>query len=337
MNGQVDNFNLAGAWRRFFARNVDLYIGILVIGMLAQLTLANTSTWYVNLMNTPNNDYVVGILFIPFALLLDALICHFFGNNLGKYILGVHVRKIKGDVSLKDWIRRNLGVWVSGYALGFPLVNLWTMYNQKTRVDERKQASYDEKLGFQVFADELNTFKKVRAFVVIGLVYLVVIALQVMVKEKDSELAKVQSAPSYTWQNPVTKIDVLVSPQWKFDATKNGDGQNIYTFSEITGHAAIVFAMESGQIPMSQYVTALQKATAQNMLFTGGGKYLESNGMNTWIGTGSMANLPGSLLVVEVRQTGNQFWRVVTIQDKPYDYSENAVQGLKQILWSTIQ
>jgi len=337
MNKDFENLNLAKPWYRFFARTLDLYIGIMVIGFLAELTLGKSSVCYVNLMNTPNNGYAVGIIFMPFALLLDALICNIFGTNLGKYIFGIHIVKETNEPTFKDWIRRNLGVWISGYAIGFPLVSLLTMHNQKKRVESNKQSSYDEKLGFNVYGDELSKFKKIRAFTVLILVYLVLFGLQFIDKQKESEITKSQHSASYSWQNPITNAISIINPVWKFEPTKNEDGQSVYIFNEVTDHAVVIFAMETGELKLNQYLDAFLKANSKTMSFNDGGKFTEVNGINTWTGVGTMLTAPESRLNVEVRKIGNDFWRVLSIQAKPYEYSDKTVDSLKSSLWGTVQ
>ena len=338
MTDTIDSTNLASSMARFFARNVDLYIGIFICGILGELVLAKHATWYVKLMTTPNNSILIGFLFLPFALTLDAVICHFLGTNFGKYILGLHVKKIDGSKpTLAEWFRRAFGVWKSGYAFGFPLFNLWTMNKQRNLLDEKKPTSYDGNLGFQVFGDKLTTYKKVRAIVLVITVYALVMYLQMLSQQFDKKIEEVITAPPYSWQNPITRNNALIKSEWKFEDTKNDQGQNVYTFNEVTDHAVVVFAMESTTLTINNYITAYQKNTSQFMTFNDGGSFSEERGINTWVGVGTMKSVPDSMLRVEVRQNGNQFWRIVTIQTKPYDFTQKLIEALKQELWETVR
>ncbi|WP_438979030.1 RDD family protein [Polynucleobacter sp.] len=338
LNTNIDQLSLtiAKPWRRFFARNFDLYLEIMLLSIFAQFTLAKYSTWYVNLINTPNNDIVIAIIFTPFALLLDAIICQLFGNSLGKYLLGIEVRKIKGQLSLQDWINRSGGVWFNGYALGFPLFNIYTFLKQKGRIDKGQPTTYDERGGFQVFARELTKFQIVRAVILFSLVYFLVFGMQVYTKEQDRAVQKIDNSPPYTWQNPVTGIEISVSPIWKYLTAKNGDGQPYWQFTETTDHAAIVLGIETGIIDMSTYVDLFRKSVSSTMQFNDGGRFFELNGFQVWEAYGAMSGVDGRLKV-QVRQIGNNFWRVVTIQTKPYEFSDQKVSALELMLWKSIQ
>jgi hypothetical protein len=48
-----------------------------------------------------------------------------------------------------------------------------------------------------------------------------------------------------------------------------------------------------------------------------------------------MTEFPDSRLHVEVRREGPNFWRVVTIQDKPYTYTDAEIEKLSSDLWKT--
>jgi len=336
MSTDQASLTLAKPWRRFFARNFDLYLEIMLLGIVAQFTLGKYSSWYVNLMNQPNNDYVVAIIFIPFALLLDAVICNIFGNSLGKYLLGVNVRKVKGEITLQDWISRAGGVWFNGYALGFPLFNIYTFLKQKGRLESGKQAIYDERGGFQVFAKELTRFQMVRATLSIALIYAVVFGMQIYSKEQDRLISKIDNSPSYIWQNPITKIDVSISPIWKYLPAKNEDSQPYWQFTEVTEHAAVVLAVETGDIDIGTYIELYKKSVKENMQFNGGERFLQINATQVWQGEGQMKNVDARLKV-QVRQVGNSFWRIVTIQSKPYDFSDGKVESLELMLWKSVQ
>jgi RDD family len=326
---------LAGPWRRFFARNFDLYLEIMILALILNPILSKYSAGYTSILNMPNNDYVMGMIYVPIALIVDAIICKIFGNSLGKHLLNLKVEKIKGQMDAGDWFRRALGLWVRGYGLAFPLVSLFTFWNQYSRVKDLKQASYDEKIDCQVYATPLSKGRMVLAIVAIVTMYVVVIGLSAIGKQDEQQISKAISAPPYVWQNPYTKIDASISAIWKHSATKNSDQQSIYTFTEVTQHAVAILGLESAEITLNSYANAFVSASKKTMKFNDGGKYSTKDGFESWDVYGAMTEFPDSRLHVSVRKEGPNFWRVVTIQDKPYAYTDAEVEKLSNELWKT--
>ncbi|MNR46233.1 hypothetical protein D3C85_1651720 [compost metagenome] len=50
-----------------------------------------------------------------------------------------------------------------------------------------------------------------------------------------------------------------------------------------------------------------------------------------------MVSTDNNRLNVQISQVGAPFWRVVTVQSIPYDYSNAMVDKLKTALWSTLK
>ncbi len=88
---------------------------------------------------------------------------------------------------------------------------------------------------------------------------------------------------------------------------------------------------------LDDYVSAFQKSTATTMHFSDGGRFFEREGRHTWQGNGSMVDSTSNRLNVQVVQIGSAFWRVVTIQTMPYDYSDALVGQLHAALWGTVK
>ena len=59
------------------------------------------------------------------------------GNTLGKVLLGLKVGVGTPDgqsLSLSQYLNRHLSMWASGLALGFLLINQFTMANESVRL-----------------------------------------------------------------------------------------------------------------------------------------------------------------------------------------------------------
>lgn len=108
-------------------------------------------------------------------------------------------------------------------------------------------------------------------------------------------------------------------------------------FTERADRAVVILGVEHAPgFTLNDYVQAFRKSTAENMRFADGGRYFEKSGQQTWQGSGDMIDSTSNRLNVQVVQVGDDFWRVVTIQAMPYEYSEQLVTQLQAELWSTV-
>lgn len=145
------SYPLATRWPRFFARIFDVWWETLLIVLILGTVLGRYSASFVEWINGPGASQLFGILCLPIALILDALLYRVVGNTPGKALLGLKVGTLDGkSLSLTQYFNRNFSMWASGLAFGFPLINLFTMANQSGRLGKGQQASYDEPTGFQV-------------------------------------------------------------------------------------------------------------------------------------------------------------------------------------------
>ena len=80
------------------------------------------------LKNSISNPIAVWLLYCPIVLVVDAIIYKIFGNTPGKYILCIIVVQNNNlYLNLRQYLMRNLSLWMSGLAFGFPTINLFTM------------------------------------------------------------------------------------------------------------------------------------------------------------------------------------------------------------------
>ncbi len=271
--------------------------------------------------------------------MLDALIYKAAGNTPGKAILGLKVTTLNGQpLSLGQYLGRNLSLWVSGLAFGLPLINLFTLANQSSRLGKGKQASYDEPTGYRVHAKPSGWIRITIFSLAFISLFFVMAVLNSMEQAAQRDAILNYSQNDYSWENPATKISAEIESNWKHSASKNEDQQEIYMFNEIADRAVVVFAGEYAPgFTLQEYVSAFRKSTASNMRFSDGGRFFQKQGVNAWSGSGSMVDSGTNRLTVEIRQHGSEFWRVVTIQVMPYAYSDDLVQTLNSALWSTVK
>ncbi|WP_248796201.1 RDD family protein [Pseudomonas sp. MWU13-2105] len=329
----------ATRWPRFFARIFDTWweagLTILVLGAV----LGSCSTNFVEWIHKTGANPLFSILCLPIAMLLDALLYRVFGNTPGKAWLGLKVETSAAkSLNFLQYLNRNFSIWASAFAFGVPFVNLFTMANQAHRLRGGHQTSYDESLNFRVRSKPLTWVRKITfGFAFVG-VYGGITLFSSMDQATQREVLQHIMQRSYYWENPLTKLRAKLDSRWKFSARVNGGGHQVYEFSERTGHAVVVFAMQQqAGSTLDEYVRAFQKNAVTYMSFSGGGRFFEKEKYPYWQGYGGMVKDGGSRLKVKIVQSGSCFWRVVIIQEMPYDYTDVLVGELQIALWNTVK
>lgn len=330
---------MARRWPRFFARMLDVWWESLLLAIAVGAVLGRYSAGYVEWISQPGSTQVFGLLIIPLSMVVDAGIYAVAGNTPGKALFGLRVTAFHGEhLRFVQYLQRNLQVWVSGLALGFPVANLFTLLYQSRRIAKGLPASYDEGKGFAVRAWPTGFLRKLGSAVAFIGLFAVMVWLNA-VDDESQRNTVAASQPPYSWQNPQTGVSARIEARWKNAITKNEQGEEIYTFTEANDRAVVVLGVErlpSGH-SIREYIDAFREGTKAQMHFDDGGQYLvEGHGHPMWMASGTMSQSQSNRLTVHVIQLGNSYWRVVTVQALPYDYSDGMVKNLEASLWGTV-
>jgi hypothetical protein len=345
-------YPMASRWPRFFARTFDLlWETLLVVFLLSAVlgfVLAILDHWtgqhpggVVEWLNGPFSGILLlfGTFCLSIALILDASLYRFIGNTPGKALLGLKVRLPDASpLSFGQYLGRNFSMWVSGLALGIPFIYLVTMARQAGRIGRGKPASYDEFPGYRVYAKPIGPQHKLLFVLAFASLFTVMTILGSTRQAILDEAAIWGSASeNYSWVNPITGLSAKIDSRWKNSLQPNAPGQQIYMFTERGEHAALVLGVE--QMPgftLLDYVQAFRESAVVDMRFVDDGRYFERLGQQLWQGSGSMVTNPNNRVDIQIIQAGDNFWRVVTTQTLPYDYSDPLVAQLQAELWNTV-
>ncbi len=136
-------------WRRYFARMFDSFlIGVILwvaigfaIGVanpsLAQSAFGNESALH--------NPFVSSMFTLALVIPFTAALVGFTGTTIGKWIFGVRVTHTDGSpIGYKAAIQREVSVWLSGLALGVPLISLATLITSYQVLKKKGATSWDE-------------------------------------------------------------------------------------------------------------------------------------------------------------------------------------------------
>jgi uncharacterized RDD family membrane protein YckC len=172
-----DSDPLATGWPRYLARSFDVWCEILLVSFAFIAVLDVFGLYppgFEEWVGRPFNGLMFGSACLPFALILDAGLYGLFGNTPGKALLGLRVTTLPGNpLNFTQYLGRNFGVWVSGLALGLPVIPLFTMTKQFGNLSMGRPASYDKVPGFRVRSQPTSWARKL----VFGFAYLGVLVL----------------------------------------------------------------------------------------------------------------------------------------------------------------
>jgi uncharacterized RDD family membrane protein YckC len=240
---ELTDLNLATAWPRFFARFFDLWwegllLSIMVLAFLGWYWPGATA-W----IKEPGSGWLFAFLCAPVVLILDGVLYAIFGNTPGKLLLGLRVATVDGrHLSLVQYLNRNASMWVSGLAFGVPVVNLFTLVNQRDRLGRGEQTSYDKATGFRVYAKPTGVFRKATfGIAFIGLLAVILlptgvehaaqpamtlisepqaVGQQITPNPWQQQFAERQVAPNagnqfHSWKNPWTSVSAIINGNWE--------------------------------------------------------------------------------------------------------------------------
>lgn len=167
----------AGPWARFWARTLDVMLASLVLG-LALAIVAPGLSGSLDTMTSGLSGVIFTMVALPLAMVVDAGIYAIFGNTLGKLIAGIKVWSTEGQkLSFSAYLFRNLGVYVQGYALGIPLVNIATMIYCWRKVAAGETLRWDVASNSQCYSQGSNI---ARNFVVATVWFVIIFLISVI-------------------------------------------------------------------------------------------------------------------------------------------------------------
>lgn len=331
--GHLIALPMAGPWRRFFARIIDMWTLGIALGFAISYAIASQSTAFALWIQKPGSEYLFGWFVAPFVMVAEAGIFGLFGTTLGKAMLGVKVINVDGQrITAMQYLKRQLGVYWYGLGTAFPFVPLFTMARQHGRVKAGKQAGYDEG-RFNVKAKKLSVVRII--FVVIAIFLLLAVngALQQMAKSSDSAY--------YTgtnWKNEVTGKTVSVPAGWIYQRDKNSENQTYHLFSNPDQGMLMVFAKEDAApgLQLGTYINLWVAAVSNSMVLYPPGQDLFVNGREAVNISGHVKDDLTQKVNATVVRKGQQMWRVVILATEGKSPQTDATVKLRKQFFDSI-
>lgn len=164
---------IVSPWARWAARLLDFWVGAFAAAFLIGYLLESMG------FDTDGISEVGWmILTIPSGLVLDAFVHHLFGWTLGKWLFAVKIRhRDGGGLKFGEYLKRNFLVFVQGFGLSLPIVNLVTFIIQYNRLRSGKSASYDEGKNVRIVRAKHSAIRTFFAIVALVVLFLVLASL----------------------------------------------------------------------------------------------------------------------------------------------------------------
>ena len=265
----------AGAWRRFFARLIDIYLISMPLGLAIAYFGSRQSSDFTLWLGKPGSNIVFDLAVLPLALILESTIFGWFGTTIGKGILGVRVltETLKRPTFL-EYLERQISVYFYGLAIGFPLISLFTMARQSGRLKKGLRASYDDQ-RFVIRGPRRALIRgAVAVAVLIALFFVNAVLLQInKTTTNETDQARPNGSPTslpinrgtaaatnvaLSWRNPTTGKVANLAPGWTLSIQTNGTNQETWLFENQGASTVIVLSYEDVEpnVTIAQYERA---------------------------------------------------------------------------------
>jgi hypothetical protein len=137
---------LTHPWRRFFARQLDLFMVVMALGLVIEIALPS-SIFSKLITNNVGSALVCSLAFVP----VEAGLLAIFGTTLGKALYGVKIELPDlMPLNFRQSFSRAISVYAGGLCLGIPLLSLFTMYFAYKDLIGTGSTRWDKKIGTTV-------------------------------------------------------------------------------------------------------------------------------------------------------------------------------------------
>lgn len=322
-----------GPWSRFLARQLDIAILAILVGVGIELTLPELSMEAYRVFYGLNRT-VANLVILAGAFVANALVLTIFGNSPGKAMFGLRAVPMAGAgrFGLSGNLKRECRVWLFGVAVGIPIVALFTMYWNYREVRAGRPAIYDRKFA-RIEARPIGDAR--RAVAMISAVGLLVGALALAFWELQYEQ---RVAAPETWTNPISGRSTTLPGGWIAEPLTGDDGFEVLGFSAADSSKMVFLAADDASIDLwtlDQYAQSIERSFADSVTLSGRWRQVEINGtpMLRKDGQEIPKRWPTTLLLAKF---GNRFWRIIVMKPHASDRSDPEKMPLIQALIRTL-
>jgi uncharacterized RDD family membrane protein YckC len=246
----LESNRLARAWPRFWARTFDLLLFGSIFWVIFAIVSPATLTSYN--VATQGNMIVDSMVTLLAGLFFEVIFCSALGNTPGKWLSGLKLEKLEGGmISFKTFLDRNTKIWLSGYGLGIPILNLVRLNLAYKRVLKGELTTWDKSLGTRVWSVNSNSTRTTIVAVLVlslnvGLFYLAELGkklnttnditadsfseqfakqIAVMNAQTPSRIDEITTLTGVSFEDSVLNYNYQISPE-----AENKIRENLFTF-----------------------------------------------------------------------------------------------------------
>lgn len=155
-------------WRRFLARNIDLFTSGLLVYFLVLSVINNFfPAVAIQLSQALDNELVAGFMVYVLWLPIEATFLCTLGTTPAKWIFGIFIKKVDGsNLSFSNAIYRAFLIFSKGEWLGIPFFKLIPNYFYYQKLNASGKTSWDAETGSIVTHKKWGIFRGLSAIVV---------------------------------------------------------------------------------------------------------------------------------------------------------------------------
>ena len=155
-------------WTRYFARLLDIYLFMLIVFLFLWVTFPQLAQSL-----SSKNCFAQWMIFLLLWVFVETMMLWIFGTTPGKKLLSIHIKKSDNSkINFTDALRRSIGVWGSGMAIGLPIINLATLCASYHALSRNGIASWDKRNNLTVTQGKFGVIKvsiAILIFLVVGI------------------------------------------------------------------------------------------------------------------------------------------------------------------------
>lgn len=339
-------------WLRFFARQFDVCVMLIVVGLLFEFSLPHLWREAYDVM-TSLNDAALGLILLPIAMIQNALVITMFGNSVGKALFGLRAVPLNGRrrFGLTGNVLRELRVWFGGYGLGIPLFALIAMILNYVKVRKGEPAIYDRRFA-DVETLPMTTARRATGVaagiaVFAGIAGLLVWS-GVQVIKSENQLAQSETRAGDTttsemkgrsWTNPVTGLSANLPAGWITETITTPEGDEYYAFQthDASGTAVYLVAdrQASGSLDLVGYTRIFDEVHPAEIELTDEWRQVYLDGVSTMRRSGRRLDDNAQVMYL-LQKWGTTFWVVIVHSPANADESDLARTPIVKSLIKTI-
>ncbi len=173
-NASALNWQLTGPSKRWASRMVD-FVATSFLWGITLLGLGDVGESICDIVFNPESS-IFFMLFLPIIFysvahfVMDGLFYKIFGNTLGKWLFGISILEKDGNrISPSRYFKRNMMIFLQGWGLGIPIINLVTMTTQYNKLSKEGTTTYDKKMDLLVVKEKQHPLKILLAIIIVVL------------------------------------------------------------------------------------------------------------------------------------------------------------------------